>query len=94
VVCRASRRVCLRGYVANPRCVLGEMYYKNPILPGGPNDEDQMRLIAERLGPINEVTFPRWDDIKRYPGFPGLENHRWDWEKPKTPLFASAREWG
>lgn len=93
MVCRVGRR----GFCccdAHARCVLGEMYHKDPIMPGGPNDEDQMRLIAERLGPVNHVTLPQWDDLKRYPGFPGLENHSWDKEKLSTPLFALAREWG
>lgn len=79
---------------AKCRCVLGEMYKTEPILPGGPNDEDQMRLIAERCGPLNHKTFPNWDNLERYPGYPGMENHRWDLETPATPLYASAGQWG
>jgi serine/threonine-protein kinase BUR1 len=73
------------------RCVLGELYNREPILPGGPNDDDQLRRIAVHCGPLNEETFPGWS---RLPGFPGLEKHPWDREVQQVSVVDMARKWG
>ncbi|WWC87672.1 uncharacterized protein L201_002563 [Kwoniella dendrophila CBS 6074] len=71
-------------------CVLGEMYFRHPILSGD-SDRDQLYQIFSKCGPLNQVTFPNWDQL---PGFPDNQHHPWD----KTPMdghiLESTPKWG
>ena len=51
------------------RCILGEMYHREPILAAkGQTDDGQLPLILEHCGPLNDDTFPGWQDLPGYPG--------------------------
>jgi len=65
--------------------VLGELFLRNPILPGA-TDSGQLELIVERCGPLNDETMPGWRDL---PGLPGQEGRKWD----KVPQDQSIRVW-
>ncbi|KZT68342.1 Pkinase-domain-containing protein [Daedalea quercina L-15889] len=49
-------------------CVLGEMFWRRPILPGG-SDIDQLEKIWQLCGTPNEQTWPGWDQL---PGCEGV----------------------
>lgn len=75
-------------------CILGEMYYRNPIFPGE-TDEDQLFKIFGRVGPPSEVNWPGWREL---PGFNG-KGHEQDqpWEKTHRDhksLLLYAKDWG
>nr|XP_019050164.1 CMGC/CDK protein kinase [Kwoniella bestiolae CBS 10118]OCF29094.1 CMGC/CDK protein kinase [Kwoniella bestiolae CBS 10118] len=71
-------------------CVLGEMYFRHPILSGD-SDRDQLYQIFSRCGPLNQDSFPGWD---RLPGFPDAEGHPWDRTIVDGTLLESAPKWG
>ena len=81
----------LKGLSVVFRCVLGEMYNRDPILPGGPNDDDQLGRIIAHCGPLNNGTMPGWADL---PGYSGMEGYPWDKERAGTPILESANKWG
>lgn len=56
------------------RCVLGELYHKEPILAGD-SDRSQLLLIIDHCGPLNNKKFPGWDAL---PGFPDSKGYHWD----------------
>jgi hypothetical protein len=64
------------------RCVLGELYLKNPILAGD-TDRDQLRRIFTHCGPLNEDTMPGWSAL---PGFPDALGYPWADTVPGKPL--------
>ncbi|OCF58122.1 CMGC/CDK/CDK9 protein kinase [Kwoniella mangroviensis CBS 10435] len=71
-------------------CVLGEMYFRHPILAGD-SDRDQLYQIFSRCGPLSQDSFPGWD---RLPGFPEAVGHPWERTPVDTTLFDSAPKWG
>jgi hypothetical protein len=66
------------------------MYKRDPILPGGPNDEDQLHMISSQCGPLNDETFPKWRSLK---GFPGREDYPWDKVPADTSVLVQAKQW-
>lgn len=70
-------------------CVLGEMYFRAPILAGD-SDRDQLSKIFQRCGPLNQETFPGWDAL---PGFPDAKGHPWDRISSDKPLLELAQAW-
>ncbi|ORX36332.1 kinase-like domain-containing protein [Kockovaella imperatae] len=57
-------------------CILGEMFHREPILAAkGQTDDGQLPLILEHCGPLNDETFPGWQDL---PGYPEMQGRRWD----------------
>lgn len=57
---------------------------RQPVLCGE-SDRDQLYKIAQRCGPLDEESFPGWQDL---PGFPDAAGHPWD----KTPQTQSLFE--
>ena len=72
------------------RCVLGEMYLKNPILQGD-SDRDQLRMICAKCGPLCQASYPDWDKL---PGFPDAEGHPWEQTPQDVPLLEVSKIWG
>ncbi|WWC60097.1 uncharacterized protein I303_102661 [Kwoniella dejecticola CBS 10117] len=71
-------------------CVLGEMYFRHPILAGD-SDRDQLYQIFSRVAPLSQESFPNWD---RLPGFPDAIGHPWDRTPVDITLLESAPKWG
>ncbi|WVQ73841.1 hypothetical protein IAR50_003422 [Cryptococcus sp. DSM 104548] len=55
-------------------CVLGELYMKRPLLPGG-GDREQLAMIVAKCGPLNQETWPGWRSL---PGFVDAPGHDWE----------------
>ncbi|WVO17997.1 hypothetical protein L204_105695 [Cryptococcus depauperatus] len=70
-------------------CVLGEMYYKRPILPGA-HDRGQLSLIIGKCGPLNQETWPGWDQL---PGFPEAPGFAWDKTPRQRNILEDAKMW-
>lgn len=58
-----------RGSYTRPRCVLGEMFTRKPILPGN-SDLDQLDKIWRLCGTPNQHTWPDYDAL---PGCEGVK---------------------
>ncbi|KIR96464.1 CMGC/CDK protein kinase [Cryptococcus deuterogattii 2001/935-1] len=70
-------------------CVLGEMYLRKPILPGG-GDREQLSMIFAKCGPLNEETWPGWQDL---PGFPEAHGFAWDKTPRDTSILEESKSW-
>ena len=57
--------------MVDPRCVLGEMFLRHPILPGN-SDLDQLEKIWQMCGTPNQHTWPNFDTL---PGCEGVKHH-------------------
>ncbi|ODN80757.1 hypothetical protein L202_02912 [Cryptococcus amylolentus CBS 6039] len=55
-------------------CVLGELYMKRPLLPGG-GDREQLAMIVAKCGPLSQETWPGWRSL---PGFVDAPGHDWE----------------
>jgi serine/threonine-protein kinase BUR1 len=63
-------------------CILGELWYKQPIIAGH-SDLDQLQRIVATCGPLNDETWPTW---RALPGFPDEEGKAWDKVLPEMSI--------
>lgn len=61
-------------YALHPRCVLGEMFQRRPILPGT-SDLDQLDKIWQLCGTPNQHTWPNHDELPGCEGVKRFANH-------------------
>ncbi|KAK4683509.1 hypothetical protein P7C73_g6741, partial [Tremellales sp. Uapishka_1] len=73
----------------SPRCVLGELYHRLPILPGE-SDRDQLSKIFSKCGPLTPQSFPGWESL---PGFPDAKGFPWHETPASTSMLDSAHKW-